>query len=55
MPRCRKLLDKIHRAPIPNGLIWCAAIEACQEIGAFERVGEWTAALYVFRLLELGH
>lgn len=35
--------------PIPNGLIWCAAIEACQEIGAFERVCEWTAALDQWR------
>lgn len=36
-------------SPIPNGLIWCAAIEACQEIGAFERVCEWTAALDQWR------
>ncbi|MCW4463984.1 response regulator transcription factor [Glutamicibacter sp. MNS18] len=34
---------------IPNGLAWCAAIEACQEIGAIERVAEWTRALADWR------
>lgn len=31
--------------PIPTGLAWCAAIEACQEIGAIDRLCEWTTAL----------
>lgn len=35
--------------PIPTGLAWCAAIEACQEIGAIDRVCEWTTALARWR------
>ncbi|PRA00978.1 helix-turn-helix transcriptional regulator [Arthrobacter sp. MYb224] len=34
---------------IPTGLVWCAAIEACQEIGAIDRVSQWTEALASWR------
>jgi DNA-binding CsgD family transcriptional regulator len=32
-------------SPIPTGLMYCAVIEACQEIHAFGRAREWTLAL----------
>lgn len=31
--------------PLVTGLAWCAAVEGCQEIGAVDRLCEWTAAL----------
>ncbi|MGM7668589.1 LuxR C-terminal-related transcriptional regulator [Microbacterium sp. A93] len=31
--------------PLAAGLAWCAAIEGCQEIGAVDRLCEWTSAL----------
>lgn len=31
--------------PLVTGLAWCAAVEGCQEIGAVDRVCEWTTAL----------
>ncbi|MEV4901947.1 helix-turn-helix transcriptional regulator [Citricoccus sp. NPDC055426] len=30
---------------LATGLAWCAAVEGCQEIGAIDRLCEWTAAL----------
>ncbi|KWR71735.1 hypothetical protein RN04_09045 [Arthrobacter sp. W1] len=32
-------------APLLRGIILCAAIEACQQIGDLQRVAEWTGAL----------
>jgi ATP/maltotriose-dependent transcriptional regulator MalT len=32
-------------APIMTGLIYCSVIDACQEVYAFSRAREWTAAL----------
>jgi len=32
-------------SPIATGLIYCSVIEACQEVYAMERAGEWTAAM----------
>ena len=32
-------------SPIVTGLMYCSVIEACQEVYAFGRAGEWTAAL----------
>ena len=31
--------------PLATGLAWCAAVEGCQEIGAVDRLREWTTAL----------
>lgn len=31
--------------PLATGLAWCAAVEGCQEIGAIDRLCEWTSAL----------
>lgn len=31
--------------PLATGLAWCAAIEGCQEIGATDRLCEWTSTL----------
>lgn len=31
--------------PLATGLAWCAAVEGCQEIGAIDRLCEWTTAL----------
>ena len=32
--------------PVVFGDVYCAAIEGCQEIGDFDRVGQWTSALH---------
>ncbi|HEX5778104.1 MAG TPA: response regulator transcription factor [Xanthobacteraceae bacterium] len=32
-------------SPIVTGLIYCSVIDACQQVCAFGRAGEWTAAL----------
>ena len=32
-------------SPIVTGLVYCSVIEACQEVYAVERAGEWTAAM----------
>lgn len=32
-------------SPIVTGLVYCSVIEACQQVYAFGRAGEWTAAL----------
>ena len=32
-------------SPIVTGLVYCSVIDACQQVCAFSRAGEWTAAL----------
>ena len=32
-------------SPIVTGLVYCSVIDACQQVYAFRRAGEWTAAL----------
>ncbi|WP_413543886.1 LuxR C-terminal-related transcriptional regulator [Citricoccus nitrophenolicus] len=47
--------------PLASGLAWCAAIEGCQEIGAVDRLCEWTRSLTTWcqappaRELFIGH
>jgi DNA-binding CsgD family transcriptional regulator/tetratricopeptide (TPR) repeat protein len=40
--------------PVVFGDVYCAAIEGCQEIGDFGRVGEWTTALHRWCLSQPG-
>jgi ATP/maltotriose-dependent transcriptional regulator MalT len=40
--------------PIVFGDVYCTAIEGCQEIGEFGRVGEWTSALHRWCLAHPG-
>lgn len=40
--------------PVVFGDVYCAAIEGCQEIGDFGRVGEWTSALHRWCLAHPG-
>jgi DNA-binding CsgD family transcriptional regulator len=32
-------------SPVLTGLVACSVVEGCQQVGAFDRAGEWTAAL----------
>lgn len=52
VPRGLSLLDEAmtcvltgETGGLVTGLVWCAAIEGCQEIGAVDRLFEWTTAL----------
>ena len=40
--------------PVVFGDVYCAAIEGCQEIGDFGRVGQWTSALHRWCLAQPG-
>ncbi len=40
--------------PVIFGDVYCAAIEGCQEIGDFGRVGQWTSALHRWCLAQPG-
>lgn len=33
------------KAPVLTGIVACSVVDACQEVGAFDRAAEWTAAL----------
>lgn len=35
-------------APILTGLVACSVVQGCQQVGAFDRAAEWTAALSVW-------